>query len=159
MVFLEPEQYQQKCAELFNSYKKDISILLPSAKIEHIGSSAIPNAISKGDLDIYIEVKSEHFEFAIAHLKTLNFIEKQNTLRTHELCMLESLNNDDVAFQIVVTDSVFTFFLTFRNKLMDSPALVNEYNQLKLECSHLDHDQYRAIKSDFISRVLKHPEF
>ncbi|MDX8275457.1 GrpB family protein [Acinetobacter pittii] len=154
MVFLEPEQYQQRCAQLFNSYQKDISTLLPFAKIEHIGSSAIPNAISKGDLDIYIEVMSEQFEFAIEQLKTLNFIEKQNTLRTHELCMLESLNNDDVAFQIVVTDSVFTFFLAFKNKLINSPTLVNEYNQLKLQCSHLDPDQYRTIKSDFINRVL-----
>lgn len=157
MVFLEPEQYQQRCVQLFNSYKKDISTLLPFAKIEHIGSSAIPNAISKGDLDIYVEIEPDQFEFAIEQLKTLNFIEKQNTLRTDELCMLESLNNDDVAFQIAVTDSVFTFFLTFRNKLMDSPALVNEYNQLKLECSHLDHDQYRTIKAGFINRVLKHP--
>ncbi len=154
MVFLEPEQYQQRCAQLFNSYQKDISTLLPFAKIEHIGSSAIPNAISKGDLDIYIEVMPEQFEFAIEQLRTLNFIEKQNTLRTHELCMLESLNNDDVAFQIVVTDSIFTFFLTFKNKLISSPTLVNEYNQLKLQCSHLDPDQYRTIKSDFINRVL-----
>ena len=128
MIFLEPEQYQQRCAQLFNSYQKDISTLLPFAQIEHIGSSAIPNAISKGDLDIYIEVMSEQFEFAIEQLKTLNFIEKQNTLRTHELCMLESLNNDDVAFQIVVTDSIFTFFLTFKNKLINAPTLVNEYN-------------------------------
>ncbi|MEB6623153.1 GrpB family protein [Acinetobacter pittii] len=156
MVFLEPEKYQQRCAQLFNSYHKAICALLPFAKIEHIGSSAIPNAISKGDLDVYIEVIPEQFEFAIEQLKTLNFIEKQNTLRTHELCMLESLNNDDVAFQIVVTDSVFTFFLTFKNKLISSPTLVNEYNQLKLQCSHLDPDQYRTIKSDFINRVLNH---
>ncbi|AUT34549.1 MULTISPECIES: GrpB family protein [Acinetobacter calcoaceticus/baumannii complex] len=156
MVFLEPEKYQQRCAQLFNSYHKAICALLPFAKIEHIGSSAIPNAISKGDLDIYIEVIPEQFEFAIEQLKTLNFIEKQNTFRTHELCMLESLNNDDVAFQIVVTDSVFTFFLTFKNKLISSPTLVNEYNQLKLQCSHLDPDQYRTIKSDFINRVLNH---
>ncbi|OCY48407.1 GrpB family protein [Acinetobacter pittii] len=154
MMFLEPEQYQQRCAQLFNSYQKDISTLLPFAQIEHIGSSAIPNAISKGDLDIYIEVMSEQFEFAIEQLKTLNFIEKQNTLRTHELCMLESLNDDDVAFQIVVSGSIFTFFLAFKNKLIDSPTLVNEYNQLKLQCSHLDPDQYRTIKSDFINRVL-----
>ncbi|MDX7879466.1 GrpB family protein [Acinetobacter nosocomialis] len=156
MIFLEPEQYQKNCVQLFNSYKKNISSLLPFAKIEHIGSSAIPNAISKGDLDIYIEVMSDQFEFAIEQLKTLNFIEKQNTLRTHELCMLESMNDDEVAFQIVVADSVFTFFLTFRNKLIDSPLLVHEYNQLKLACSHLDHDQYRTIKSDFINRILNH---
>lgn len=121
-----------------------------------IGSSAIPNAFSKGDLDIYIEVLPDQFEFAIEQLKTLNFIEKQNTLRTNELCMLESLNNDDVAFQVVVTGSIFTFFLTFRDKLIASPTLVNEYNQLKLQSTHLDHDQYRAVKSNFIERVLSH---
>ncbi|MFW1981588.1 GrpB family protein, partial [Acinetobacter baumannii] len=82
------------------------------------------------------------------------FIEKQNTLRTNELCMLESLNNADVAFQVVVTGSIFTFFLTFRDKLIDSPTLVNEYNQLKLQSTHLDHDHYRAVKSNFIERVL-----
>lgn len=71
--------------------------------------------------------------------------------------MLESLNNDNVTFQIVVTDSVFTFFLTFRNKLIESSILLTEYNQLKLECSHLDDDQYRTIKVDFIHRVLKYP--
>lgn len=61
----------------FNSYQKEISTLLPFAKIEHIGSSAIPNAISKGDLDIYIEVIPEQFEFVIEQLKTLNFIENK----------------------------------------------------------------------------------
>lgn len=157
MVFLKPEKYQQRCAQLFNSYHKAICALLPFAKIEHIGSSAIPNAFSKGDLDVYIEVLPDQFEFAIEQLKTLNFIEKQNTLRTSELCMLESLNNDEVAFQVVVTDSIFKFFLTFRDKLIASPTLVNEYNQLKLESSHLDHDQYRAVKSNFIERVLSHP--
>ncbi|UAA83772.1 GrpB family protein [Acinetobacter baumannii] len=111
-------------------YRKQISALLPSAQIEHIGSSAIPNAFSKGDLDIYIEVLPDQFEFAIEQLKTLNFIEKQNTLRTNELCMLESL-------------------YSFSN-------IINEYNQLKLESTHLDHDQYRAVKSNFIERVLSH---
>ena len=155
MIFLN-QNNTKKMHSAFNLYRKQISALLPSVQIEHIGSSAIPNAFSKGDLDIYIEVLPDQFEFAIEQLKTLNFIEKQNTLRTNELCMLESLNNDDVAFQVVVTGSIFTFFLTFRDKLIASPTLVNEYNQLKLESTHLDHDQYRAVKSNFIERVLSH---
>ena len=72
MIFFEPEQYQQRCTQLFSLYRKQISALLPSAQIEHIGSSAIPNAFSKGDLDIYIEVLPDQFEFAIEQLKTLN---------------------------------------------------------------------------------------
>ena len=69
MIF-EPEQYQ-KMHSAFNLYRKQISALLPSAQIEHIGSSAIPNAFSKGDLDIYIEVLPDQFEFAIEQLKRL----------------------------------------------------------------------------------------
>ncbi|WP_368572539.1 GrpB family protein, partial [Acinetobacter baumannii] len=61
MIFFEPEQYQQRCTQLFSLYRKQISALLPSAQIEHIGSSAIPNAFSKGDLDIYIEVLPDQF--------------------------------------------------------------------------------------------------
>lgn len=65
MILFEPEQYQQRCTQLFSLYRKQISALLPSAQIEHLGSSAIPNAFSKGDLDIYIEVLPDQFEFAI----------------------------------------------------------------------------------------------
>ncbi|CAM3485341.1 hypothetical protein PAMA111031_04255 [Paraphotobacterium marinum] len=42
--------------KLFEKYKNKIQSILPKAKIEHIGSSSIPNAISKGDLDILIGV-------------------------------------------------------------------------------------------------------
>ena len=155
MEFLAPYTYQPQLKLLFQNYKKHVLNLLPHAVVEHIGSSAISNAYSKGDLDILVSVSSQNFESSILKLKTLNFVEQQNTLRTHQLCMLVSKNkNEDVAFQVVTDDSPYLCFLTFRNILNTHKHLVAQYNQLKISCKDLQEDTYREIKSRFIEDVL-----
>lgn len=159
MQFFPAIEYQPHCAQLFEDYKNKIKQLIPFAIVEHIGSSAIPHAISKGDLDIYIEVPAQQFLDAIKDLQQLNFKEKPDTLRTHELCMLQSQAHD-VALQIVVTGSEFQNFLTFRDQLRRHPELVQQYNQLKQSCSGTSPEQYRQIKAIFIQNILNpHPAY
>lgn len=121
MRFYLAEEYQPLCHARFAYYQTQIKALLTNAEIEHIGASSIPSAISKGDLDIYIAVDQSEFNDAIQKLYGLNFQEKLATLRTDQLCMLESLNGDDVAFQLVVKGSEFESFIKFRDRLRQSP--------------------------------------
>ena len=156
MKFYEAPYYQENCMKLFEKYKNKIQSILPKAKIEHIGSSSIPNAISKGDLDILIGVRVEYIESTIEKLKTLGFEEKEDTLRTNELCMLESLSTtEEVAFQVIANGSKFEFFLDFRDKLRNNPRLVTQYNELKKICVGLSPDDYRLKKARFIDYILK----
>lgn len=155
MQFLLPKDYQAACQAKFECYKVDILQLLPAAIVEHIGASSIPGAISKGDLDIYIGITQAQHAQAITILKTLNFYEKQNTLRTETLCMLESNNKDDVAFQVVAIGSHFEMFLHFRDALRAAPELVRDYNALKARCAGMAPDEYWAQKSKFITHVLQ----
>lgn len=154
MRFYFAEEYQPQCNARFAYYQTQIKALLTNAEIEHIGASSIPNAISKGDLDIYIAVDQSEFNDAIQKLCHLNFQEKLATLRTDQLCMLESLNGDDVAFQLVVKGSEFESFIQFRDKLRQLPELVQTYNNLKKRCENLDMIDYRIEKNKFISAVL-----
>jgi GrpB-like predicted nucleotidyltransferase (UPF0157 family) len=154
MRFYLAEEYQPLCHARFAYYQTQIKALLTNAEIEHIGASSIPNAISKGDLDIYIAVDQSEFNDAIQKLYGLNFQEKLATLRTDQLCMLESLNGDDVAFQLVVKGSEFESFIKFRDRLRQSPELVQTYNNLKKHCENLDMIDYRIEKNKFISTVL-----
>ena len=155
MKFYLAEEYQARCKELFEYYRTQIEVLLPHASIEHIGASSIPQAISKGDLDIYIAVSQSEFDDAIQKLCRLNFQEKLETLRTNQLCMLESQNNDDVAFQLIVKGSEFESFIIFRDQLKQSPELVKKYNDLKRRCEDLDMADYRIEKNKFILDILK----
>lgn len=153
MKFLNPDKYQKYCYERFDYYLIQVRRLLPTARVEHVGSSSIPGAISKGDLDILIGVDARELEASVRILFTLGFQEKQNTLRTSELCMLES-TSEDVAFQVVAMGSEFTCFSDFRDRLRASPDLVIQYNELKKSCEGLSHDEYREKKSTFIEHVL-----
>lgn len=156
MRFFNPEEYQAFNEKLFLRYKSKIEEVLPDVRVEHIGASAIPTAISKGDLDIFVGVEAEAFELerVVQLLVTLGFQEKVDTLRTPELCMLESSSTKDVAIQVVASGSEFEFFLIFRDKLRSNISLVQQYNELKLSCEDLSQDAYRLKKSAFIEQVL-----
>ncbi|RIH72690.1 hypothetical protein BJG01_01625 [Vibrio splendidus] len=154
MKFYPAEQYQAACNELFVRYERDIKKLVPNARIEHVGASSIPFAVSKGDLDIFVGVELNELEDVIERLTTLGFNEKLDTLRTPELCMLESTSSDDVALQVVANGSEFECFLRFRDKLRANPELVQQYNTLKMSCEGWPQEEYREKKSDFIEHVL-----
>ena len=154
MQFYKANEYQASCENLYRKYELEIAALLPGASIEHIGASSIPNAVSKGDLDILVGVNGKELENAVKLLSTLGFNEKSDTLRTPELCMLENSSGEDVAFQVVANGSEFEFFVGFRDKLRKSPELVQRYNELKMSCTGWSQEEYRRKKSAFIERVL-----
>ncbi|NOJ04370.1 GrpB family protein [Vibrio splendidus] len=154
MKFYPAEQYQAACNELFIRYERDIKKLIPNVRVEHVGASSIPFAVSKGDLDIFVGVELGELEDVIERLTILGFNEKLDTLRTQELCMLESTSSDDVALQVVANGSEFECFLRFRDKLRANPELVQQYNTLKMSCEGWPQEEYREKKSDFIEHVL-----
>ncbi len=47
--------------------------------IQHIGSTAIPNSITKGDLDIQVRVSKEDFTKAVEILSTIYDINEGST--------------------------------------------------------------------------------
>ncbi|WP_413581786.1 GrpB family protein [Bdellovibrio sp. HCB288] len=156
MRFLEPSEFLPKVEAIFSDLKDKIKMALPNADVEHIGSSAIKGAISKGDLDVLVRVLPPNFEIAISKIKELGFAEKSGTLRTEQLCMLVTdVYNWDVAVQLIAKNSEFEDFVSFRDRLNDDPGLVLAYNQLKLSSRELSPENYRQKKSAFIEMVLR----
>lgn len=155
MKFLNPEDFAADLNRIFDELKVRFVRVLPNCEVDHIGSSAIEGAISKGDLDILVRVDKRHLSDSVERLQSLGFEIKQGTLRTDELCMLFTTEfAEDVSVQLIAKGSAFEDFLHFRDKLNANRSLVREYNELKLRCASLSPDEYRAEKSKFIERVL-----
>ena len=155
MRLLKPSDYQEQAASVFASVSSEVSWLLPDAALEHIGASAIPDAVSKGDLDICVLVAPQAHAQAVQALQAAGYVIKADTLRAPALCMLLSPRTDmDVALQVVAKGSEFEFFLHFRDALRANPALVEQYNQLKTRFATSGEERYRAEKSRFITAVL-----
>ena len=152
--FIEPSKYQEKCEALYRNFKDRIEAIVPTALIVHIGSSSIPGLISKGDLDIYVGVEESEHADSVEKLTDAGYTIKKDTLRTEQLCMLET-ENRNVALQIVARGSKFDrAFLSFSERMRSSEALKERYNQLKRESIDLSETEYRERKAKFIESVL-----
>ncbi len=155
MKFLNFEEYKTDATKAFDSLSEKLRSILPNAQVEHIGSSAIEGAISKGDLDIFVGVSKDDFDASLEKLETHGFVIKESTFRSPELCMLECFDfNIDVGIQLVDLSSRHTDFLGFRDHLKNDGSLLKEYNALKLSCRGKSPEKYRNLKSKFICKVL-----
>ena len=155
MRLLQPEMYQPLVDATYAAIAAQLRSALPNATVEHIGSSAVPGAISKGDLDVYVAVRSDEFLQAVETLRGLGFRDKTDTLRTEQLYPFTGDGFPiDVGIQLVERGSRFEFFRRFRDLLKSDSELLERYNQLKLDAASLDDDAYRALKSSFIEAIL-----
>lgn len=147
--------YQPLAEAVYETIAAQLRSVLPGATIEHIGSSAIPGAISKGDLDIFVGVSPGEFSKATEAINGLGFRAKPDTLQTEQLCPFEGGSFPlDVGIQLVERGSRFEFFRWFRDLVKRDSVLRDRYNQLKRDAEPLDENAYRTLKSDFIEAVL-----
>jgi len=153
--FLLPDEYQPVATHLFERVAEEVRRHIPESRIEHVGASAVPGAISKGDLDVFVGVPWERFEKTVDTLERLGYSVKADTLRTESLCMLETYRYKiPVVLQVVENGSRFEMFLTFRDALRRDAALLCQYNDMKRASEGLGEECYRAKKAAFIEDVL-----
>lgn len=149
----EAADYQPLLLQKFEQVRESLLARWPMARIEHIGASSLPGAVSKGDLDVLMLVALKDLETVRLVLVDDGYTEKTDTLRTPMLCMLEA---HDHAVQLVAAGSSHEHvFLTFRDRLRGDATRVAEYNALKRQHAGASDDDYRAAKAGFIEQVLR----
>ena len=155
MTFYEPRDYQPQANRLYDLLSQRICCALPTARVEHFGSSSIPGVRSKGDLDIFVGVDAAQFECGVLALQGLGFWIKENSLRTECMCPFESHDYPlAVGVQLVVNKSSFDFFSKFRDLLIANENIREAYDSMKAASAHLGPGDYRLVKSRFIEGVL-----
>jgi GrpB-like predicted nucleotidyltransferase (UPF0157 family) len=130
-----------------------------AGEIQHIGSTAVPGLSAKPVIDIMAPVHSlSHAAPAIEALRSLNychfpyrpgemlwFCKPSPAYRTHHLHL------------VPVSSSLWVQRLAFRDALLREPALVSEYESLKLglAATHAhNREAYTDAKTPFIQSVL-----
>lgn len=152
--FKASEDFKDLAEEIFQKEKSRILKLIPAAEIEHIGSTAIPGSITKGDLDINVRVTVEDFDKAVEKLKTLYQINQpKNWTDT-----FASFKDDDsfdlpIGVQLTVIDSEYDDFISLKDLLVKRVDLLEEYNQMKVKYEGKDMEEYRKEKSDFFEKL------
>ncbi|MDQ3572836.1 MAG: GrpB family protein [Actinomycetota bacterium] len=156
-VNIRPEAEIRVAAEsAFKEHRQRVLKVLSSALVEHVGSTSIPGALTKGDVDLLVRVEAGRFEAAIAALRRLYVVnQRENWTPTYASFAEAEATAVPVGVQLAVVGSADeALFTSFRDALIRDPALLAEYNALKLRHDGEGYERYTKVKGEFVERVL-----
>jgi GrpB-like predicted nucleotidyltransferase (UPF0157 family) len=145
----------QQCVDEVASF---LSKYLPTAHVEHVGSTAVPGCLGKGDVDILVRVGAGEFKHARAVFDDLFARSTRNEV-TDSYAEYDYSGGEQVAaVHLVAEGGTHDVFHRFKVLLLTEPTLLREYNALKLRWNGHSMEEYRQAKSVFIESVLAaHP--
>jgi GrpB-like predicted nucleotidyltransferase (UPF0157 family) len=137
-----------------------IARLLPGAEVTHVGSTAVPGALTKGDVDLMVRVAADELEAAARALSGAYAIHQpENWSPTFASFLDAEAGDPPVGVQLVAEGSKDeALFEPFLAALRDDPELLAEYNALKRRLDGSDYELYTRAKGEFIERVLASDE-
>ena len=155
---LQPDVTQARtdAQQLFDQCVKALGKILPSsAEIHHIGATAIPGCLTKGDLDIAVRVPAKDFAAADSILAT-RYQRNKGSIKTPTFSAFEdSKAHPHLGIQLTTVGGPYDNFLAFVDILKCEQKHLDDYNDLKRKFDGKSMDEYRKAKDAFVSKVLR----
>jgi GrpB-like predicted nucleotidyltransferase (UPF0157 family) len=146
------EEIRERVGVAFAARRAELEALLPGARVEHIGSTAVPGSLTKGDLDICVIVAAADFERASGVLAgRFRVHQPENWSPTLASFTAPPAEGIEVGVQLVPAGSDDERrFVGWRDRLRADPALRARYDELKLRHRAEGMDAYRSAKEAII---------
>ena len=156
VTFQEADIFREVAKRVFTGQKARILAAIPLAQVEHVGGTAIPGCLTKGDLDINVRVRQEDFALAVEQLKRLYKIaQPDNWTEGFASFKGGKTLGMDVGVQLTSVGAPEDAFVRLRDILSSRPDLLARYNQMKTDHNGKSMDDYRAAKALFIQNLLR----
>lgn len=155
MLHPDPDAARAAANGLFAKMLAALRQWLPGpADIRHIGATAVPGCLTKGDLDIVVRVNRE--DFAASEAAMAQHLDRNlGSVRMDTFAAFEDTTcAPPLGIQLTAIDGPFDDFHTFVEALQRDPSLVAAYNALKSKFAGRPMDDYRAAKDAFVERVI-----
>lgn len=151
----DPDAAGVAAERLFERVAAELEALLPaSADVRHIGATAVPGCLTKGDLDVVVRIEANAFAEADRVLAQ-RFSRNEGSKRTGSFSAFEDAHAvPHLGVQLTVKGGADDYFHLFVDALKADPALVEAYNALKVRLAGQPMELYREAKSAFIRNVL-----
>ena len=130
--------------------------LVPGAGLHHIGATALPGALTKGDVDVLVRVAPARFPATVEVLGR-HFAVKQPANWTPSFA---SFGDDDgyelpLGIQVVVEGGAEDFFLFLRDHFIADPGALAEYDRLKTAHAPAGAEAYWRAKAAYLGSILE----
>ncbi|MCY8232498.1 GrpB family protein [Priestia endophytica] len=155
-VYFQAEYVFREAAEtLFLEEKAKLKVLLSHAEIHHVGSTAIPGSLTKGDVDIQVIVNQEDFNSAKEILVKYYDINSGSVSDDTFISFKDDNRNPPLGIQLTVRNSSLDIFWKITDVLRENENLRQQYNQIKREFNGESMEKYREAKARFFINLMK----
>lgn len=146
--------FSAQARETFDKERSKLFKLLPKADIHHIGSTAIPNAMTKGDLDLQVRVDKDDFSKAVGQLKELYKINQPDNWTENYASFKDDERDMPVGVQLTIRGSYDDKQFQEQQQLLSSnPEVLERYNKMKLSFDGRDVKDYRTARAKFFGAL------
>jgi len=158
--------YNPKAPKVASIIKEQIETYLPEVRIEHIGSTAVPNCPGKGIVDLMALYQDNHLESVKTLLLSMGFQrqgkEFRNRFPDERPVYMGTFEYDKNSFLLYIHVILHysyeaTRFRIFRDRLCTNPKLLSEYVSVKkriISEGVIDTDDYADMKQKIARKIL-----
>jgi len=155
-------KYKKDYPKLFEKEKRKLFKIIPYAKIEHIGSTSIPNLGGKGIIDILVGVKRREVKKAYNQLISSGYLQMPNASDKSRFSFKKDYGlffKRRVHVHLTwVNSKTWKETIKFKENLIKSKTLFKKYSDLKklaIKIANGDGETYRNLKKSFIKSHSK----
>src|SRR5262245_40514465 len=120
------QDFREVVGRLFARVEAQLRALLPGADIQHVGSTAIPGSLTKGDLDVQVRVTSDQYEAAKEALSKLYRLNVGGFASQDATSFEDYSTQPSLGVHLTVIDGSADIQWRFRDLLLASAALRDE---------------------------------
>ena len=155
IAVLAPRHYQDLATAAYEDAELLLSAILPDARIEHVGASAIAGAYSRGGVDVCVAVPRETFDEALGVLCEAGYVQGAlDDAGDRRAALIAPHAATALTLQLIESGSAHEALMRFRDALRGDATLLARYNAIKIEAGPLGGAAYRDAKARFIAGVL-----
>ncbi len=158
IAVLAPRHYQDPATAAYEDAELLLSSILPDARIEHVGASAIPGAYSRGGVDVCVAVPQEAFDEALGVLCEAGYVQRPHAdadaaAGDRRAALIAPHADVALTLQLIESGSRHESLMRFRDALRGDATLLARYNAIRIEAGPLGGAAYREAKARFIATV------
>jgi GrpB-like predicted nucleotidyltransferase (UPF0157 family) len=156
LVHFAPERdFREAVVRLFEEVQSQLLTLIPHADVQHVGSTAVPGSLTKGDLDVQVRVSESQYVAAREMLSKIYDVNVGGFASDDAISFEDHSSQPPLGVHLTVIGGSADIQWRFRDALVASPVLREQYDQLKRQFEGGSMERYRTAKAEFVSRVLQ----
>ena len=150
VTLLAPARWQAAAAAAYEDAELLLTSILPDARIEHVGATAVAGAVSPGGVDVCVAVPRDAFDEALGVLVEAGCQQRsQEDAADRHAALAMPAAPVAVTLQLIETGSRHESLMRVRDALRADAALLARLNAAKADAAPQGEAAYAAAKARF----------